>query len=350
MSRWVRIGLCVLSLAAQAASAAQAVAMNPALVTAVDSVTIPVADATRSARFYSEVLGFHVVSDQEALGSDYEHLLGVFGARLRVVRLQLGAESIELLQFLTPRGRSLPQDVRPNDLYFQHIAIIVSDMDKAYAWLREHGVEHASTAPQLLPQWNPNAGGISAFYFRDPDGNFLEVLHFPEGKGEARWQVRDHLFLGIDHTAIVVRDTQASLHHYRDLLGMRIAGESENYGTEQEHLNNVFGAHLRITALRAAHGPGVELLEYLAPRSGVSIPQDSQANDHWYWQINFQADEPASLYGRFVKEHATLVSSGVIKLDSPALGMSEAFVGRDPDGHASAFARLSERTGDGGAR
>jgi hypothetical protein len=44
---------------------------------------------------------------------------------------------------------------------------------------------------------------------------------------------------------------------------MRIAGESENYGPAQEHLNNVFGARLRITALRAFARPGVELLEYL---------------------------------------------------------------------------------------
>jgi hypothetical protein len=35
-------------------------------------------------------------------------------------------------------------------------------------------------------------------------------------------------------------------------------GESENYGTEQEHLNQVFGAHLRITAMRAMSGPGIE--------------------------------------------------------------------------------------------
>jgi catechol 2,3-dioxygenase-like lactoylglutathione lyase family enzyme len=38
---------------------------------------------------------------------------------------------------------------------------------------------------------------------------------------------------------------------YRDALGMRVAGESENFGIEHEHLNNVFGARLRITALRA---------------------------------------------------------------------------------------------------
>ena len=36
------------------------------------------------------------------------------------------------------------------------------------------------------------------------------------------------LFLGTDHMAIVVGDTEASLKFYRDALGMRIAGESEN--------------------------------------------------------------------------------------------------------------------------
>jgi catechol 2,3-dioxygenase-like lactoylglutathione lyase family enzyme len=307
-------------------------------VTEVDSIGIPVSDTARAVDFYTRVLGFRVVSDQEATGSDYEHLLGVFGTRLRVVRLRLGEEAIELLQFVAPRGRSLPDDLHSNDRAFQHIAIIVSDMDKAYAWLRQNRVEHASTGPQVLPAWNRNAGGIAAFYFRDPDGNFLEILQFPPGKGAARWQSRDALFLGVDHTAIVVADTAASLHHYRDLLGLQVAGESDNYGTEQEHLNNVFGAHLRITALRAARGPGVELLEYLAPRTGRPIPPDSQANDRWYWQINFVTTRPEALYDRSSDEHVALVSSGIVTLGSPALGLTRGFVARDPDGHAAAIA------------
>ena len=96
-----------------------------------------------------------------------------------------------------------------------------------------------------------NAGGIQAFYFKDPDGHALEILQFPEGKGDAKWhrlakQDQGKLFLGIDHTAIVVSDTDASLKFYRDALGMRVAGESENYGIEQERLNNVFGARPRM--------------------------------------------------------------------------------------------------------
>ena len=79
----------------------------------------------------------------------------------------------------------MPADSRGNDRWFQHVAIIVSDMGRAYARLRDHGVTHASTGPQRLPDWNVGAAGIEAFYFRDPDGHFLEVLQFPPGKGDA---------------------------------------------------------------------------------------------------------------------------------------------------------------------
>ena len=178
-----------------------------------------------------------------------------------MARLTLGSESIELVEYLAPRGRPIPDDSRSNDRWFQHVAIIVSSMDQAYQWLRQNHMEYASSSPQRLPDWNKNASGIWAFYFKDPDGHPLEILQFPADKGAAKWHRHsDKLFLGIDHTAITVGDTEASLRFYRDLLGMQVVGESENYGTEQEHLNNVFGARLRITALRGATGPGIELL------------------------------------------------------------------------------------------
>jgi catechol 2,3-dioxygenase-like lactoylglutathione lyase family enzyme len=280
-------------------------------VQAVDSVGITVNDLDRAVDFYTNVLTFEKVGEHEVAGEPYEHVFGVFGMRLRTARLRLGDESIELMQFLAPRGRPTPADSRSNDRWFQHVAIIVSDMDQAYARLRKFKVEHASSGPQRLPDWNPNAGGIEAFYFRDPDGNHLEILHFPPGKGAAKWRdPHGKLFLGIDHTAIVVGDTEASVRFYRDRLGMQVVGMSENYGTEQEHLNNVFGAHLIITALRAPNGPGIELLEYLAPRGGRPIPADTQANDDWYWQINLRVRE----------------------------GSSPGVVVKDPDGHASLIA------------
>ena len=326
---WLAIALLLLA----------APAVQAQLITAVDSVGFTVADTDRSAEFFSRVLSFEKVSDVEVHGDAYEHLQGVFGLRMRVVRMRLGDEFIELTQYLTPRGRPIPADMRSNDRWFQHIAIIVSDMDKAYAWLRQYKVEHASTGPQTLPDYIPAAAGIRAFYFRDPDGHHLEVLWFPPGKGDAKWQRKDKLFLGIDHTAIVVSDTDASLEFYRDTLGLRVAGESENYGPEQERLNHVFGARLRITAVRAASGPGIEFLEYLAPRDGRPYPPDARTSDLFHWQTRLTTTDATAAAQRTREAKYRWVSSGVVTLPDGSFGFARGVLVRDPDGHAMLIAQ-----------
>ncbi|HYE72093.1 MAG TPA: VOC family protein [Blastocatellia bacterium] len=309
------------------------------LVTSVDAIGLTVSDVDRSAEFFSRVLSFEKVSEFEIAGAEFEHLEGVFGARARIVRMRLGDEFIELTEYLTPKGKPVPIDSRSNDQWFQHIAIITSDMNKAYQWLRQNKVTHASTNPQRLPDWNVNAGGIQAFYFKDPDGHALEVLQFPAGKGAAKWHEaaarnKDRLFLGIDHTAIVVNDTASSLKFYRDWLGFKVAGESENYGTEQEHLNNVFGARLRITSLRAERGPGIEFLEYLAPRDGRLTPQDLKANDLAHWQTKLIVRDLKFAERGAISAHYTLVSSGIASLLESEQQYKKSLIVRDPDGHA----------------
>lgn len=304
-------------------------------VVAVDAVGITVSDMERALAFYTGVLPFVKISDTEVAGRPYELLTGVFGARSRIVRLMLGEEQIELTEFLASKGRPIAADVRANDRVFQHIAIVVRDIGKAYAMLRGRNVVHASTGPQRLPDWNPNAGGISAFYFRDPDGHFLELIEFPPDKGRAKWRgPGDGLFLGIDHTAIVVADTDAALTLYRDTLGMSVAGESENYDVEQEHLNNVFGARLRITALRAARGPGIELLEYLAPRDGRPAPPDLRANDIAHWETTLVAKDLDALLPLARRHQLALVSPGPVLHVPAGLDFAAAALARDADGHA----------------
>jgi len=328
------VGILLLLLGAWIAPAPAQSPATPQVVAAVDAIGMTVFDVDRAAAFFADVLSFEKVSDIELTGESYEHLEGVFGVRLRVVRMRLGDESIELTEYLAPRGRPAPADSRSHDHWFQHIAIIVSDMDRAYQWLRRHKVEHASSGPQLLPAWNKNAAGIRAFYFKDPDGDVLEILQFPPDKGDPKWhRPTDKLFLGIDHTAIVVGDSDASLRFYRDLLGFKVVGESENYGTEQEHLNNVFGAHLRITSLRAAGGPGIEFLEYLSPRDGRPMPTDEHANDQVHWQTELLVSDLDAAAQRARVAKVPFVSPGVVALQDGGLGFRSGATVRDPDGH-----------------
>ena len=301
----------------------------------VKSVSITVSDMDKALKFYTEVLPFETHGDIEVAGDEIERLMGVFGTRARVVTLELGDERLQLVDFLAPEGRPYPNPTRSNDEWFQHMAIIVNNMDAAYAHLRQHNVQHASTGPQTLPAWNQAAAGIKAFYFRDPDGHFLEILEFPEDKGDARWhEPTDQLFLGIDHSAIVVDDTDESLAFYRDVLGYKVAGGSENYGPEQERLNNVFGARLRITRLEPDSGIAVEFLEYLAPSTGRPMPDDTQANDVWHWRIRLSTSMLDELTDSVEEHDTSWVSPGRVIMKDRELGFRVGMMFEDPDGHA----------------
>ena len=301
----------------------------------VDSVGFTVSDMDKSLDFYTRVLPFVKVSDEELSGEKVEKLSGVFGARVRVVRLRLGGEVLELTEYLTPRGRPIPVDSRSNDRWFQHVAIIVSDMEKAYAHLRAHKVRHASTGPQTLPAYITAAAGIKAFYFKDADDHVLEILSFPPDKGQPKWRElgkSGRLFLGIDHTAIVVGDTARSLQFYNGLLGLTVAGTSDNYGPEQEHLNNVKGARLHITGLKTKEpGIAVEFLEYKAPTNGRPYPTDSNANDLWHWQTTFVAGNITSILAAY---KPIFVSDGIVPIADRKFEVSNGSLIRDPDGHA----------------
>jgi hypothetical protein len=71
-------------------------------VEAVLSVGTTVRDLDRSVEFSSRVLSFEKVSDVEVAGTEYERLTGVFGIRMRVVRMKLGEEFLDLTEYRRP--------------------------------------------------------------------------------------------------------------------------------------------------------------------------------------------------------------------------------------------------------
>jgi catechol 2,3-dioxygenase-like lactoylglutathione lyase family enzyme len=245
-------------------------AQSPRAAPVVAGVATPVSELARSRDFYRDALGFTEVggaSGAESLPAPFAFPRSEAAGR---ILLAAGQERIELWQ---PReaGDPYPRDLRSQDLGFQHLALVVRDLDAAVARVRAHGAAQISASPQRIPATNPAAGGVGAFYFRDPDGHPLELIHFPAGRGDPRWQEpASCILLGIDHTAIAVQDTDRSLRFWRDDLGLAVLGGSFNSGREQELLSGVGGAQVRITGLRGRGGPGVEFLHYLWPRDGRS--------------------------------------------------------------------------------
>jgi len=243
--------------------------------------------------------------------------------------LGLGSEALVLTAFDAPSGRPIPDASQSNDLWFEHTAIVVRDMDRAYARLQELGARPVSHGPQTIPRDNPAAGGIRAYYFRDREGHNLEIIWYPPGKGDPRWQsAGSSLFLGLDHSAIAVSSTERSLAFYRDVLGLHVAGESFNAGIEQENLSGVPGARVRITGLRGESGPGVEFLEYVAPKGGRPFPETTSA-DLVHWEIAIDVADIAESVARAKAFGASFVSRGVNEVERAG-----AVIVRDPDGHA----------------
>lgn len=300
---------------------------------AVEGVTITVNDLDVSVPFYEEILGFKRIRSYNLEGNEFQHWVGIANEKLtaEVVELQLGDETIALQEFTNEeRFRGIPLDSKSNDLWFQHIAIVAGDMEKAYERLFNAEVTHVSTAPQTLPEYIPEAAGIKAFYFQDPDGHILELIHFPKGMGNTKWQRnKEELFKGVDHTAIGIERTISSGEFYEDVLGLKINGHSENYGTEQEHLNQVFGARLLISGLSAKKGMGIEFLDYITPPGGRVYPSDSSPTDLWHWHTTIKVSDIKAKYKELRQANATFISKGIVTINK-----RKQFMIKDVDGHA----------------
>lgn len=199
--------------------------------------------------------------DPEVTAAFYE---AAFGCRRDPVAghvgLRLGDQLIALVR--TPAARHAPGQSHATS--FQHFAIVVSDMDAAYAQLGAvPGWSPVSRdGPVQLP---PSSGGMRAFKFRDPDGHPLEFLSFPAGAAPELWR-REGLMLGIDHTAITVAETASSVAFY-GTLGFTVASRGLNRGDTQARLDGVDDPVVEVTGLIPPGGapPHLELLCYLSP-------------------------------------------------------------------------------------
>jgi catechol 2,3-dioxygenase-like lactoylglutathione lyase family enzyme len=248
-------------------------------------------DAHQLSRFYVCALDFRVLGTERRAGSDFERLTGVAGGASSTT-LGLGDEVVELLQFDRP-GRPYPGGAASSDLYFQHFAIVVADIQLAYQRLVSASGWTAISVdgPQRLPA---SSGGVTAFKFRDPDGHPLELLAFPDGRMPGHWQARSrgNLFLGIDHSAVSVANSAASVAFY-ERLGLRVAARTLNTGLEQDRLDALSHAQVEVTALEPAQTtPHVELLCYRSVTRGESTIVRS--NDVAAAHLVFEADGPSS--------------------------------------------------------
>ncbi len=198
---------------------------------------------------------------------------GAIDCPVEIHPFQLGNERIELIHCIQD-SPPVSQDPGPsNTLWFQHIAIVVQDLNRAAEKISPW-VTSISKGPQILPN------GVGAYKFRDHAGHAMELLWFPAGMGDARWHQDDsRLFLGIDHSAIAISDSDLSLQFYLSQLSFKLRYASYNQGKEQDRLDGLEDARLAIHGVGGLSGMGIEFLRYiqpapLSPTASVLTPLD----------------------------------------------------------------------------
>lgn len=307
----------------------------PGGMASVTEVAITVSNLVESTSFFTSELEAVLGEKAVVQGTSFERLTGLEGAEAHVQWVAIGEERIALRQFTGEPGKPVRSGAASNDLDFQHLALVVADMDHAYERVRAAKTTPVTIGgPQTIPLTNPAAGGIRAFYFRDTDGHPLELIWYPIGKGNPRWQHRgEALFLGIDHTAIAVSNTARSQTFY-EALGLEVAGQSLNSGVEQENLSGVSAARVQITGLRGRHGFGVEFLQYLSPAGGPAPERPASPRDIGFYETTILVSDFDAALERVGALGVELVSGGVGPCGKSCPEGGRAVVVRDPDGHA----------------
>ena len=306
----------------------------------IKTIGFTVSDIERETEFFSRVLRFEKVADFRVVGSEYDKLQGVFNTHMRIVHLKLGEQTIELTQYVSPpTGRPIPVQSYSNDAWFEHMAIVATEMDAAYRILQDHNVRQVSAHPITIPASNTGAAGIKALKFHDPERHDLELIYFPPGKGNSSWQKSSNkLFLGVDHTAMTVGSTEKGTAFYRDVLGFEVGGTTLNTGQTQEVLDGLFNDTCLVTAMMPASAPAhVEFLEYKTPAGGRPMPADTAANDLWHWQTSLVTKDIHAVAGRLQTAGAQFITPEVVTIpreDQARLGFRKALMIRDPNGHA----------------
>jgi len=147
--------------------------MNEFRIISADHTGITVSNLERSLAFWRDVLGFEFSHTAHQKGEMAEEITGVKDAELKLAVLKTpGGHKIELLEYLAPADRKRA-DLRPCDVGFVHVALLVEDLNAVLDRIALSGWQTAGQ-PQILTK-GPNAGR-RVVYVRDPDGTTIEFM------------------------------------------------------------------------------------------------------------------------------------------------------------------------------
>ena len=135
--------------------------------TKADHIAMSVKDMEKAIAFYRDVVGMEKVFDRE-FAEGIARLIGVEGARVRVVHMKLNDSMLELFDYAYPPGREPRPDRRQSDFGLIHIGFIVEDFWGTYRHLVDHGVKFLADPVEIRP-------GVFVAYFHGVEYEVCEI-------------------------------------------------------------------------------------------------------------------------------------------------------------------------------
>lgn len=151
------------------------------MIRAIDHINIVVNDLPAMTRFYTDVLGMKVTKQVTISGDWIDRVVGLSGAKGEVIYLELPAgPRVELIRYVSPAGANPAGMEISNTRGIRHIAFTLDDIESMFGHLQRAGVKTLSDI-QIVPDSQVTyAGGVRKrlVYFRDPEGNLLELCEY----------------------------------------------------------------------------------------------------------------------------------------------------------------------------
>jgi catechol 2,3-dioxygenase-like lactoylglutathione lyase family enzyme len=135
--------------------------------TRMDHVGVSVRDIEKAIVFYRDVLGMEKSLDRE-FDIPLAKIIGLEGARARVVHMRLGESVVELFDYRHPKGREPRPDPTQADFGLIHIGFMVQDFQKSYQDLKAKGVQFLGEPVEIRP-------GVFVAYFRGAENEVCEM-------------------------------------------------------------------------------------------------------------------------------------------------------------------------------
>ena len=146
----------------------------------IDHVNLVVADMQRMTDFYCRVLGMRLARQVTISGAWIDEVTGLKDVTADVAFLEApSGPTIELLYYQRPQGVRVEEQGIPNTLGLRHLAFRVADIEQLAAAIRAAGVPLVSEIHSVPTAQVPYAQTQKRLvYFRDPEGNLLELCAY----------------------------------------------------------------------------------------------------------------------------------------------------------------------------